>query len=52
MQACYTHMGLNADFPVSEEIFSQGISLPSSYNLTDKDQEYVINSILQFYANK
>jgi len=52
MQACYTHMGLNADFPVSEEIFSQGISLPSSYNLTHKDQEYVINSILQFYANK
>jgi len=49
MQPCYNHFNINNDFPVSEDIFSRGISLPSSYNLTSKEQKHVINSIFNFY---
>ncbi len=36
-------------FPVSKSIYEHGISLPSSYNLTLDDQEFVIKSILEFF---
>tara|TARA_R110000824_G_scaffold66016_8_gene171564 strand:+ start:1456 stop:2553 length:1098 start_codon:yes stop_codon:yes gene_type:complete len=49
MQPCYQHLNIGEDFPVSEKIFSQGISLPSSYNLTKKEQKYIINCIFNFY---
>lgn len=49
MQPCYNNMRFEGDFSVSKSMFSQGISLPSSYHLTEKDQDYVIDSILQFY---
>ena len=49
MQECYQHLNIGKDFPVSEKIFSQGISLPSSYNLTKKEQKYIISCIFNFY---
>ena len=51
MQPCYNNIRFDGDFSVSESMFSQGISLPSSYHLTEKDQDYVINSILKFYEH-
>ena len=49
MQPCYNNIDFGNHFPVSEDIFSRGISLPSSYHLTEKDQDYVIGSIFRFY---
>ena len=34
---------------VAETVYSQGISLPSAYNLTLEEQEYIIEKILEFY---
>ena len=39
-------------FQVSELIYSRGISLPSSYSLTEDDQSYVIEQIRRFYADR
>ena len=41
----------DSDFQISENIYSQGISLPSSYGLTDEDQSHIIGQIRRFYAN-
>jgi perosamine synthetase len=40
------------DFRISESIYSQGISLPSSYSLTQDDQTHVIEQIRRFYAGR
>ena len=41
----------NNDFRISESIYRQGISLPSSYSLTEDDQTHVIERIRRFYAD-
>jgi perosamine synthetase len=55
-QPCYAAEGYvrmtDGDFRVSESIYRQGISLPSSYNLTEDDQAHVIEQIRRFYANR
>src|ERR1700730_11957453 len=55
-QPCYAdgkHIRVaGADFPISESIYSRGISLPSSYSLTQEDQSYVIDQIRRFYADR
>lgn len=55
-QPCYAdgkYIRVNGgDFRISESIYSQGISLPSSYNLTDDDQSHVIEQIRRFYAGR
>ncbi len=55
-QPCYAdqrHVRLPAGgFPISDRIYSQGISLPSSYSLTDDDQSLVIAAIRSFYAHR
>jgi perosamine synthetase len=55
-QPCYA-TGKNVripdgDFRISESIYRQGISLPSSYSLTEDDQTHVIEQIRHFYANR
>jgi perosamine synthetase len=50
LQPCYGPDGSNSDFKVSEEIYSKGISLPSSYNLTPTQQDYVVKCIYEFYG--
>jgi perosamine synthetase len=39
-------------FAVSERVYRQGISLPSSYSLTDDDQSLVIEAIRSFHAHR
>jgi perosamine synthetase len=40
------------DFRISESIYRQGISLPSSYSLTEDDQSHVIEQIRRHYASR
>jgi len=35
---------------VAEQLFNQGLCLPSGSNLTSADQERVINSVLKYYG--
>lgn len=55
-QPCYAdgkHMRVTGgDYSVSESIYRQGISLPSSYSLTHDDQSHVIDQIQRFYADR
>lgn len=53
MQPCYSELAQSfGDFPVSKAIYEQGISLPSSYALTGDEQDYIIQSIQEFYENR
>jgi perosamine synthetase len=56
MQPCYAdkkHIpNIDNDFPASKKAYEQGISLPSSYALTDEDQAFVIEQIHFFYENR
>lgn len=56
MQPCYKKKkivkNLNSNFNISEEVYSSGLSLPSSYNLTDKQQKYIISKIINYYENR
>lgn len=55
-QPCYAdgkHIrNIGQDFRISEKVYKQGISLPSSYSLTAEDQSFVIEQIRRFYANR
>jgi len=50
LQPCYEYMNVDGDFSLSENVYTQGISLPSSYNLTLEEQNYIINSVYEFYG--
>ena len=57
LQPCYRDLLCGKDaskrsFKISEKIFSEGISLPSSYNLKHSEQLYVIDCIHNFFNNK
>ena len=56
MQPCYSNndivKNLTGNFKLSERIYDEGISLPSSYIMTNKEQFYVINKIKEFYENR
>lgn len=56
LQPCYSDKkyidNIDDNFSLSEEIYKKGISLPSSYNLTVKNQYEVINKVKEFYANR
>jgi perosamine synthetase len=54
LQPCYKNIihskGHDGNsFCVSKKIYNEGLSLPSSYNLSIKDQDYVIHHILKFF---
>ena len=50
LQPCYKDMSFDrSKFSISERTYNQGISLPSAYNLTQEEQEYTIDKILEFY---
>lgn len=55
-QPCYAdgkYISLaSGDFRISESIHRQGISLPSSYTLTQDDQLHVIEQIRRFHAGR
>ena len=50
MQPCYEYMNIQGDYSTSETAYMQGISLPSSYNLSSEEQEYIIKCIKEFYG--
>jgi perosamine synthetase len=53
MQPCYSNMHSDLcwiPFPVSEKIYKNGISLPSSYNLTIENQYRIIEAVKEFYG--
>jgi len=56
LQPCYSKKdiikNIDDDFSLSERIYNEGISLPSSYNLTEKEQIFVIDRIKEFYAHR
>jgi perosamine synthetase len=52
-QPCYRDMvDRDQTYPISDYAYEKGISLPSAYSLTQKDQEFVIDQIRQFYRKK
>ncbi|TRU69653.1 MAG: DegT/DnrJ/EryC1/StrS family aminotransferase [Microcystis viridis Mv_BB_P_19951000_S69] len=49
-QPCYREMvDRTQTYPISENAYEKGISLPSAYSLTQSDQEFTISKIRQFY---
>ncbi len=56
LQPCYADkkiiQNIDDDFSISERIYKQAISLPSSYNLSDEQQNLVIKGISGFYENR
>jgi perosamine synthetase len=50
LQPCYEGWAEpNMTYDVSTSAYERGISLPSSYSLTDKEQDFIISTIHQFY---
>ena len=50
LQPCYK-IPKSDDYKNSHFLYNNGISLPSSYNLTDEQQTYIISCIKKFYKN-
>ncbi len=47
-QPYYQKLGFKiGDFPAAEKYYSEAISLPLFYSLKEKDQDYIINSIIE-----
>jgi len=53
LQPCYKQL-LKSDsvFPVTQKVYTIGLSLPSSYNLSTKDQTRVIDEIKKYFLDK
>lgn len=50
LQPCYKDWtDPKMTYPVSTSAYEQGISFPSSYSLTDEEQDFIITKICQFY---
>jgi len=50
LQPCFEHLGYKkGDFPVTEELAEQGLSLPMYAELTDEQIEYVCSTIKSFF---
>jgi dTDP-4-amino-4,6-dideoxygalactose transaminase len=51
LQPCFNHLGYKKeDFPVSEELAEQCLSLPMYPELTDEQIEYVTDNIKEFFS--
>ncbi len=49
-QPCYRKMEqYQSSFPVSSAAYEQGISLPSSYTLTNVELDYIMQSVQDFF---
>ena len=49
-QPCYFSFDQGDNFPNSMYLFDHGLSLPSSYGLSWRDQKYIIKKIKSFYG--
>lgn len=53
LQECYKDLGYKkGDLPVSEELADRVISLPIFPELTESEQDYVVESVREFYKKK
>jgi dTDP-4-amino-4,6-dideoxygalactose transaminase len=53
LQPYYKRLGWKyGDFPVAEGYYRKALSLPMYPSLTVKEQEYVIEKVLEFYSSK
>ena len=53
LQPCYKDYDFaDRKFPVSEDVYEKGISLPSSCGLTNEQQDYIIENIINFFDPK
>lgn len=56
LQPCYINSSLvkniDGNFNISEKVYNEGISLPSSYTMTENEQKFVIRKIKEFYENR
>ncbi len=51
LQPCFSDLGYNkGDFPVTEELAEQGLSLPMFPELTDEQIQYVSDKIHEFFS--
>jgi dTDP-4-amino-4,6-dideoxygalactose transaminase len=51
LQPCYAGLGYKkGDFPVSEGVAAEALSLPVQAELADEDIDYICDTILTFYA--
>jgi perosamine synthetase len=51
LQPCYKDIiETKTPFNVSKRIYDRGLSLPSSYNLTEEEQNYIIKMIKKFFT--
>ena len=50
IQPCFEHLGYKkGDFPVSEELASQGLSLPMYPEMTDEQIDYISQKLHDFF---
>ena len=53
LQPCYNNLNIiQNNYPIAENIYNKGISLPSSYSLTKSQTEYIITCINNYFLNK
>ena len=53
LQPCYKDViTTEGDFKISEQMYKKGLSLPSSYNLSYEEQNYVIKMIKNFFLKQ
>ena len=53
IQPCFEHLGYKkGDFPVTEELAEQGLSLPMYAELTDEQIGYVCEKIKEFFSSR
>ena len=49
-QPFYQKLGFQlGDFPISEKYYEEALTLPIHFNLSDKDLQFIINSIKEFF---
>jgi len=53
LQQCYSNLNYRAgDLPISEKVAAAALSLPITPELTDQQQDFVIESITRFFRQK
>jgi len=53
IQPCFEHLGYKkGDFPITEELAEQGLSLPMYAELTDEQISYVCGKIKEFFSKE
>jgi len=53
LQPCYNNLNIiRNNYPIAENIYNKGISLPSSYTLTKSQRKYIITCINNYFLKK